>query len=94
MPGRSVASWRSCSPASDCSLATARPTSYSESPACSGSMPLAAVGQIPSTRREVSRLRELFREERLSHDGFEVLVFYTRPRRASAGGHGAPMPLV
>ncbi|KAE8787844.1 putative cyclin-dependent kinase F-2 [Hordeum vulgare] len=32
-----------------------------------GSMPLVAVGQMPPTRREVSRLRELFYEERVTH---------------------------
>ncbi|KAF6994036.1 hypothetical protein CFC21_010827 [Triticum aestivum] len=35
--------------------------------------PLAAAGQMPPTRRCDSRLRELFPEERLSRDGFEVL---------------------
>ncbi|XP_020196696.1 putative cyclin-dependent kinase F-2 [Aegilops tauschii subsp. strangulata] len=35
--------------------------------------PLAAAGQMPPTRRGDSRLRELFPEERLSRDGFEVL---------------------
>ncbi|KAE8821681.1 putative cyclin-dependent kinase F-2 [Hordeum vulgare] len=35
--------------------------------------PLAAAGQMPPTRRGNSRLRELFPEERLSRDGFEVL---------------------
>ncbi|KAI4970706.1 hypothetical protein ZWY2020_001620 [Hordeum vulgare] len=78
-PGRSAASWRSCSPEA------AVPGTERGRPApqvfrvldggCVGfaHTPLAAVGQMPPTCRGNTRLRELFPEERRSRDGFEVL---------------------
>ena len=41
--------------------------------ACMASTPLAAAGQNLLANRGGSRLRELFPEERLSREGFEVL---------------------